>query len=128
MLTFDEYKKFIEDRLLTGIEGIDMNAGTIHEAMSYSLLAGGKRLRPVLLLAASNFAGGSLKDAIPFAVAVEYIHTYSLIHDDLPAMDNDVLRRGKPTNHVMFGDAMATLAGDGLLNAASVAMASPNIT
>lgn len=91
---------------------------TVFEAVNYSLLAGGKRLRPVLLLASCEFAGGSIREAIPYACAVEYIHTYSLIHDDLPAMDNDDLRRGIPTNHKVYGDAIAILAGDGLLTTA----------
>lgn len=84
-------------------------------AMQYSLLAGGKRLRPVLVLLACEACGGSWKQAIPAACAIEMIHTYSLIHDDLPAMDNDDLRRGRPTNHRQFGEATAILAGDGLL-------------
>ena len=88
---------------------------TIHEAMRYSLFAGGKRLRPALVLAACEAVGGSREDAAPAACALEMIHTYSLIHDDLPAMDNDDLRRGRPTNHKVYGDAMAILAGDGLL-------------
>ena len=88
------------------------------EAMRYSLLGGGKRLRPTLLLAACEAAGGSAEDALPFAAAIEMIHTYSLIHDDLPAMDNDELRRGKPTSHIVFGEALAILAGDALLNLA----------
>ena len=88
------------------------------QAMRYSLLAGGKRLRPVLLLAAYGSLHDDLTPALPFAVAVECIHTYSLVHDDLPAMDDDDLRRGKPTNHKVFGEAMAILAGDALLNLA----------
>lgn len=87
----------------------------IFEAMRYSMMAGGKRLRPILLLEAYKLCGGS-KGVLPFALALEMIHTYSLIHDDLPAMDNDDLRRGKPTNHVVFGEGMAILAGDALLN------------
>ena len=86
--------------------------------MLYSLEAGGKRLRPVLLLAAYGLLQEDITPALPYACALEMIHTYSLIHDDLPAMDNDTLRRGKPTNHVRFGEAVAILAGDGLLNAA----------
>ena len=89
---------------------------TIFKAMNYSLKAGGKRLRPILTLEAAKIVGGDQKNAIPFCVAIEMIHTYSLIHDDLPALDNDDLRRGKPTNHKVFGAAMATLAGDALLN------------
>jgi len=88
---------------------------SIHRAIRYSLFAGGKRLRPVLTLAASEAVGGRVDDALPAAAALEMIHTHSLIHDDLPAMDNDRLRRGKPTSHVVFGEAVAILAGDALL-------------
>jgi geranylgeranyl diphosphate synthase, type II len=91
---------------------------TIHKAMRYSLFAGGKRMRPALCLAAAQACGGSEKDALPLACAVECIHTYSLIHDDLPAMDNDDFRRGKPTNHKVFGEGIAVLAGDALLTQA----------
>jgi geranylgeranyl diphosphate synthase type II len=91
---------------------------TIHKAMRYSLFAGGKRTRPALLLAACQACGGSEKAALPLACAVECIHTYSLIHDDLPAMDNDDFRRGKPTNHKVFGEGIAVLAGDALLTQA----------
>jgi len=83
--------------------------------MRYSIFAGGKRLRPALCLAAAEACGGTWDDALPLACAVECIHTYSLIHDDLPAMDNDDLRRGKPTNHKVFGEGIAILAGDALL-------------
>ncbi len=93
-------------------------------AMAYSILAGGKRLRPVMLLAACAALGGSMKDAMPFACALEMIHTYSLIHDDLPAMDDDDLRRGRPTNHKVYGEGMAVLAGDGLLSLAFETMLS----
>ena len=95
----------------------------IFEAMRYSLLAGGKRLRPMMLLAACEAVGGKKEDALPFACALEMIHTYSLIHDDLPAMDNDDYRRGRLTNHKVFGEAMAILAGDGLLHHAMETMA-----
>jgi len=91
---------------------------TIHKAMRYSIFAGGKRMRPALCLAAAAACGGSEKDALPLACAVECIHTYSLIHDDLPAMDNDDFRRGKPTNHKVFGEGVAVLAGDALLTQA----------
>jgi len=91
---------------------------TIHKAMRYSLFAGGKRMRPALCLAAAQACGGREADALPLACAVECIHTYSLIHDDLPAMDNDDFRRGKPTNHKIFGDGIAVLAGDALLTQA----------
>tara|TARA_B100000579_G_scaffold432480_1_gene449392 strand:+ start:741 stop:1643 length:903 start_codon:yes stop_codon:yes gene_type:complete len=90
----------------------------LREAMRYSLLAGGKRLRPILCLAACELAGGNLESALPTAVALEMIHTMSLIHDDLPSMDNDDLRRGMPTNHKVYGDAIAILAGDALLTRA----------
>lgn len=95
----------------------------LFQAMEYSLMAGGKRIRPVLLLESCRLAGGNQDDALPFACALEMIHTYSLIHDDLPAMDNDDLRRGKPTSHKVFGEAMAILAGDALLNGACELMA-----
>lgn len=91
---------------------------TIHRAMRYSLFAGGKRMRPALTLAAAEACGGREVDALPLACAVECIHTYSLIHDDLPAMDNDDFRRGKPTNHKVFGEGIAVLAGDALLTQA----------
>ncbi len=102
----------------------------LREAMRYSLLAGGKRLRPILCLAACEFAGGNPKLALPTAVALEMIHTMSLIHDDLPAMDNDDLRRGRPTNHKVYGDAVAILAGDALLTRAfeMVSLRSPEVS
>jgi geranylgeranyl diphosphate synthase type II len=90
----------------------------LQEAMAYSLLAGGKRLRPVLVMLACEACGGDPERALPAACAIEMIHTYSLIHDDLPAMDDDDLRRGRPTNHVVFGEALAILAGDALLTLA----------
>lgn len=91
---------------------------TIHKAMRYSLFAGGKRLRPILVLAAAETFGGRPAEAMPLACAVECIHTYSLIHDDLPCMDDDDLRRGKPTSHKVFGEGIAILAGDALLTLA----------
>ena len=91
---------------------------TIHKAMRYSIFAGGKRIRPVLTLAAAQACGGEDKTALPAACAVECIHTYSLIHDDLPCMDDDDLRRGRPTSHKVFGEGVAVLAGDGLLTIA----------
>ena len=91
---------------------------TIHRAMRYSLFAGGKRLRPILCLAAAEACGGETKAALPLACAVECIHTYSLVHDDLPSMDNDDFRRGRPTSHKVFGDGIAVLAGDALLTIA----------
>jgi len=91
---------------------------SLHKAMRYSVFAGGKRLRPVLVAAGAEAVGGSLDAVMPAACAVEMIHTYSLIHDDLPAMDNDDFRRGVPTNHKVFGEAIAILAGDALLTLA----------
>lgn len=91
---------------------------TIHRAMRYSLFAGGKRMRPALVLAAAEACGGGHEEALPAACAVECVHTYSLIHDDLPAMDDDDLRRGKPTSHKVFGEGIAILAGDALLTVA----------
>jgi geranylgeranyl diphosphate synthase type II len=93
-------------------------AETLHKAMRYSVFAGGKRLRPLLVIAGAEAVGGRMDDVLPTACAVELIHTYSLIHDDLPAMDNDDFRRGMPTSHKVFGEAMAILAGDGLLTLA----------
>lgn len=95
----------------------------LFEAMRYSLFAGGKRIRPILLLGACEAVGGDVRAAMPFACAVELIHTYSLIHDDLPAMDDDAMRRGRPTCHRVFGEAMAILAGDALLTEAFRVMA-----
>lgn len=100
------------------LPGENVRPATIHKAMRYSLFAGGKRMRPALCLAAAEACGGSAKHAMPLACAVECIHTYSLIHDDLPAMDNDDFRRGKPTNHKVFGEGIAVLAGDALLTQA----------
>lgn len=90
----------------------------VYEAMEYSLFAGGKRLRPILMTEMCRVCGGNIEDVMPFACAMEMIHTYSLIHDDLPAMDNDDLRRGMPTSHIKFGEANAILTGDALLNRA----------
>ncbi|BDV43340.1 farnesyl-diphosphate synthase [Geotalea uraniireducens] len=98
---------------------------SIHRAMRYSVFAGGKRVRPVLMLAACEAVGGVLEDALPAACAMEMIHTYSLIHDDLPAMDDDDFRRGRPTNHKVFGEAIAILAGDALLTEAFIALGAP---
>ena len=120
--TFDDYKQIVEEHLTNFLPDIDHKSITLFESMKYSLMAGGKRIRPVLLLAACDFCGGKIEEAIPYACAIEYIHTYTLIHDDLPCMDNDDLRRGVPTNHKVYGDAVATLAGDGLQSAAYEAM------
>lgn len=90
----------------------------LKDSVTYSLSAGGKRIRPILCIASYEACGGRAEDIVPYASAIEFIHTYSLIHDDLPSMDNDDLRRGKPTNHKVFGEGMAILAGDGLLTEA----------
>ncbi len=103
-------------------------AAKVIESMGYSLFAGGKRLRPILCMAGAEVVGGSATAVIPVACAIELIHTYSLIHDDLPLMDDDDLRRGKPTNHKVFGDALALLAGDGLLTEAFNMMTSVKLS
>ena len=123
MRTYEDYRACVERSLGPVLESLGEIPGELLEAMKYSLEAGGKRLRPVMLLAACEMAGGDAETALPFACAIEMIHTYSLIHDDLPAMDNDDLRRGKPTNHKVYGEGLAILAGDGLLNAAAEVMA-----
>ncbi|HIU26505.1 MAG TPA: polyprenyl synthetase family protein [Candidatus Copromorpha excrementigallinarum] len=120
--TFDDYRSIIEEHIMDFIPDVDHKSITLYESMKYSLSSGGKRIRPVLLMAACDFCGGKVEESLPYACAIEYIHTYSLIHDDLPCMDNDDLRRGKPTNHKIYGEAMATLAGDGLQSAAFEAM------
>ena len=131
--TFDfaAYLKLSRDRVEIAL---DASMGperpeSLRDAMRYSLLAGGKRLHPILCLAACELVGGSSELAMPTAVALEMIHTMSLIHDDLPAMDNDDLRRGRPTNHKVYGDAMAILAGDAMLSRAfeMVAVRSANV-
>jgi len=105
-----DYKSLIENRLSELIAG----EGLLKEAMRYSLMAGGKRLRPTLVLEFARICGGDVLKSLDAACAVEMIHTYSLIHDDLPCMDDDELRRGKPTNHIVYGECTATLAGDAL--------------
>ena len=110
--------KEIDAALSSYLEKKDNPQQLIYEAMRYSLFAGGKRLRPILMLQVCQMCGGSPADIMPFACAMEMIHTYSLIHDDLPSMDNDDLRRGLPTNHIQFGESTAILAGDALLNRA----------
>jgi geranylgeranyl diphosphate synthase type II len=113
----------IERALASAVPGHDGLEARLFEAMRYSLLDGGKRLRPILALASCEAVGGSIDDAMNYACALEMIHTYSLIHDDLPIMDNDDLRHGKPTNHKVYGDAIATLAGDALVTDAFAAVA-----
>ena len=116
----------VEEALEAALPKQDGPASKVVEAMRYSLFAGGKRLRPILCLAASEAVGGETQSAMPAGCALEMIHTYSLIHDDLPAMDDDDLRRGKPTNHKVFGEAIAILAGDGLLTEAFVLLSDYN--
>ena len=111
-----EYRESIENYLKDFYSRFsDLPQKQLFEAMSYSLLAGGKRLRPILALEFCRICGKDWHDALPFAAAIEMIHTYSLIHDDLPCMDNDDYRRGRPTNHKVYGEGMAVLAGDALL-------------
>lgn len=111
-----EYREYVERYLADFYESFqDQPQRPLFDAMKYSLLAGGKRLRPIFALEFCRMCGADWKAAVPFACAVEMIHTYSLIHDDLPAMDNDDFRRGRPTNHKVYGEAMAILAGDALL-------------
>ena len=110
-----ERAQLIERALKRSVEEPTGAAARLHEAVRYSLLAGGKRLRPVLALASCEAVGGKVEAAMGLACAVEMIHTYSLIHDDLPCMDDDDMRRGRPTNHKVYGEAIATLAGDALL-------------
>ena len=111
---YQEYKALADAALNTYFADTTVSYHRLLEAMHYSLTAGGKRLRPVLVLAFCAACGGDVRAALPVACAVEMVHTYSLIHDDLPCMDNDDLRRGKPTNHVVYGECTATLAGDAL--------------
>ena len=107
-------QELVEQTLPTLLPEKDGYNDVLVDAMAYSLLSGGKRLRPVLALAACSAVGGKMEDALVSAASIECIHAYSLVHDDLPGMDDDALRRGKPTNHIVYGVGMATLAGDGL--------------
>jgi geranylgeranyl diphosphate synthase type II len=116
--SLEELREEVEAALERALPPEDPWPETIHRAVRYSLLGGGKRVRPVLALAAGEAVGGSREEVLPLACAVEMIHTYSLIHDDLPAMDDDDLRRGQPTSHKVFGEAVAILAGDALLTRA----------
>ncbi len=120
----NDYKQMMQgyceaiEEYLQGCFADDDKQKSLYDAMRYSLLAGGKRIRPVLVLEFCRICGGDWKKALPFAAAIEMVHTYSLIHDDLPCMDNDDYRRGRLTNHKVFGEALAVLAGDALLTAA----------
>ena len=111
-MTLKEYKILIDAKLAEYFRADDMPQAGLFESMRYSLNAGGKRIRPILVLEFCRITGGDCDKALPAACAIEMLHTYSLIHDDLPCMDNDDLRRGKPTNHVVYGECTATLAGD----------------
>src|SRR5437762_856689 len=120
-------QKEIDRALDRYLPKVNTKPATLHKAMRYSLFAGGKRLRPILCLAAAEACRGTITNALPLACALECIHTYSLVHDDLPSMDNDDYRRGRPTCHKVFGDGIAVLAGDALLTIAFeiVSMAKP---
>lgn len=120
---WDALRARVEEQLQAYIARVPDCPERLQEAMAYSLLAGGNRLRPVLVLLAAEACGADPAAALPAACALEMVHTYSLIHDDLPAMDDDAVRRGRPTNHVVFGEGMAILAGDGLLTLAFEIMA-----
>jgi geranylgeranyl diphosphate synthase type II len=119
----EEKRKIVEDALREFAPREEGLAAKVVKAMNYSLFAGGKRLRPILCMAGASAVGGDERQVLPVACALEMIHTYSLIHDDLPAMDNDEIRRGRPTSHKVFGEAVALLAGDGLLTEAFALMA-----
>ena len=114
---YKQYKKSIDEAIDSYLKQLDCHS-VLKNSMEYSLLAGGKRVRPIMFLACLDCLGVNHKDYLSFAVSLEFIHTYSLIHDDLPALDNDDYRRGKPSNHVVHGEAIAILAGDALLNSA----------
>ena len=111
----DEYISLVNDALSSALPACEYHEPIVLDAMKYSLMNGGKRIRPVLTLEFCRLCGGKIEDALPFACAIEMIHTYSLIHDDLPCMDNDSMRRGKPSCHVEYGESYALLAGDALL-------------
>ena len=113
-MTANEYKNLVDSKLSEFFNPSGMSYDGLLESMHYSLTAGGKRIRPTLVLEFCRISGGDVEKALPVACAIEMLHTYSLIHDDLPCMDNDDLRRGKPTNHVVYGECTATLAGDAL--------------
>lgn len=113
-MTANEYKNLVDSKLSEFFNPSGMSYDGLLKSMHYSLTAGGKRIRPTLVLEFCRISGGDVEKALPVACAIEMLHTYSLIHDDLPCMDNDDLRRGKPTNHVVYGECTATLAGDAL--------------
>ncbi|MDW7712045.1 MAG: polyprenyl synthetase family protein [Deferrisomatales bacterium] len=123
----DRCRVAVEAHLEQALPGPETFPRPLFEAMRYSLFAGGKRVRPAFCIGAAEAVGGEARAAVPFAAALEMIHTYSLIHDDLPAMDDDDLRRGVPTNHVVYGEGVAILAGDGLLTDAFAVLAHPDV-
>ena len=114
MTAFSERSRMVEDYIEGAVDKEDNDIKTVTDSMRYSLLSGGKRIRPFLALEFCRLFGGGDEAALPFAAAIEFIHTFSLIHDDLPCMDDDEMRRGKPTNHIVYGEATALLAGDAL--------------
>lgn len=129
-----DFKTYLKERIALVDQALEQHLPpeekrprSIHAAMRYSIFAGGKRVRPILMLAACESVGGRIEAALPAACAMEMIHTYSLIHDDLPAMDDDDFRRGRPTNHKVFGEAIAILAGDGLLTEAFKLLSDPGL-
>ena len=122
-----ERQQRVDQALARFLPAEDTLPASLHKAMRYSVFAGGKRVRPVLMIAACEAVGGDSSLVLPAACAMEMIHTYSLIHDDLPAMDDDDFRRGRPTNHKVFGEATAILAGDGLLTEAFVLLSNPEV-
>src|ERR1700693_1439477 len=124
---FETDRREVEAALERLLPPADAPPAVIHQAMRYSVFAGGKRLRPILCLEAARVFAADISAALPVACAIEFIHTYSLIHDDLPALDNDDLRRGRPTCHKQFGEAMAILAGDALLTRAFETLATADI-
>ncbi len=131
MDTLEAYLHQQQQRVETALDHwlptLDKYPPKLMDAMRYSVFAGGKRLRPILVLAAAETVGGNSEPALPAACALECIHTYSMIHDDLPAMDDDDFRRGKPTNHIIYGEAMAILAGDALLTHAFEILSGPEL-
>lgn len=131
-MNLEEYlaprRELVDKALDAMLPAEDNEPAILHKAMRYSVFAGGKRIRPVLAMAAAEAVGGKSADVLPLAVSLECLHTYSLVHDDLPAMDDDDWRRGKPTAHKMFGEAVAILAGDALLTFGLGVLALPEVT
>jgi len=122
-----ERVRLVDSALDLYLPRVETLPAVLHDAMRYSVFAGGKRIRPILMLAACEAVGGEVKKILPAACAIEMIHTYSLIHDDLPAMDDDDFRRGNPTNHKVYGEATAILAGDGLLTEAFILLSNRSV-